>query len=268
MAYGSMDYHSDCLKRVVSFKFILPDENPDATHQTMRLLILLHGYNGINAEWMLNSQILRLAEQYHICVVMPSGENSFYLDGTATGRQYASFIGEELPDYIRKVFRVSQKREDTWVGGFSMGGFGAIHTALRYPETFSGMFALSSALIADEVMQMRDGKGNDIANYDYYRLMFGEPEQLEHSENHPKELVRRLSQTKEPFPRIFMACGTEDFLLENNRDFNRFLTEYHVEHQYLESEGNHDFTFWNQYLDIALKWLVDNEEEQHEKTGI
>ena len=256
MAYGSLDFNSDCLKRIVSFRIILPNESDQKTDKKMKLLILLHGYNGLHGDWMMNSQILRLAEQYHICVVMPSGENSFYLDGTATGRQYASFVGEELPAYIRKTFFVSDQKEDTWIGGFSMGGFGAIHTGLRYPETFGKLFALSSALIVEEVAQMKKGTGNEIANYDYYSLMFGEPEKLLQSENNPKELVRRLKEKGEVIPEIFMACGRDDFLLENNRDLDKFLSDQQVEHQYIEDEGNHDFDFWNRYLLVAVKWLM------------
>ena len=111
MAYGSLDFNSNCLKRIVSFRIILPNDDDQNVNEPLKLLILLHGYNGINGDWMLNSRVLQLASSHHICVVMPSGENSFYLDGTATGRQYASFVGEELPAYIRKTFPVSKKKK-------------------------------------------------------------------------------------------------------------------------------------------------------------
>ncbi len=256
MAYGSMDFFSDCLKRIVSFKIILPNDQAVDIDDGMKFLLLLHGYNGDYSDWMLNSTILKLADQYHMCVVMPSGENSFYLDGEATGRKYASFVGKELPDYIRRTFPVSAQREDTYIGGFSMGGFGALHTAFEYPETFGKVFALSSALIVHEVKNMRPHVGNDIANYEYYRMVFGSPERLEESSNNPERLVRTMLEAGEEIPQIFLACGTEDFLLENNRRFSEFLTKKGVEHIYRESEGAHDFTFWNQYLEIAMKWLL------------
>ena len=256
MAYGSLDFYSECLKRTVTFKFILPNETDDMTTAPMRLLLLLHGYNGTHTDWMLNSKVLEFAVKYHMCIVMPTGENSFYLDGEATGRKYAAFIGEELPNYIRKTFPVSDLRSETYIGGFSMGGFGALHTAFKYSETFGKVFALSSALIIHEVKNMKPGKGNDIADYEYYRLMFGQPERLEISENNPEELIRQLLMEEKEIPQIFMACGTSDFLLENNREFADFLKENGVEHTYLESEGDHNFEFWNAYLDIAMKWLL------------
>lgn len=137
-----------------------------------------------------------------------------------------------------------------------MGGFGALHTAFRYPETFGKVFALSSALIIHEVKNMKPGRGNDIANYDYYRLMFGQPGMLEESENNPEELIRQLLFEGKKIPDIFMACGTSDFLLENNRDFAAFLKENGVEYTYQESEGDHNFDFWNKNLDIVMKWMI------------
>lgn len=256
MAYGSMDFYSECLKRTVTFRIILPNEADNQNTPSMKLLLLLHGYCGINTDWMLNSKVMELAVKHHICVVMPSGENSFYLDGEATGRGYATFIGKELPDYVKRTFPVSELKEDTYIGGFSMGGFGALHTAFQFPETFGKVFALSSALIIHEVKNMKPGRGNDIANYDYYRLMFGQPTMLETSENNPEELIRQLLYEEKKIPQIFMACGKSDFLLENNRSFVDFLKENGVEHTYLESEGDHNFDFWNAYLEIAVKWLL------------
>lgn len=256
MAYGSMEFYSECLKRIVSFRIILPNEE-NKKEEKLKLLILLHGYNGSSADWMLNGSAYEAANENDFCIILPNGENSFYLDGEATGRKYATFIGEELPEYVRKTFPVTEKREETFIGGFSMGGFGALHTALQFNHTFGKVFALSSALIANEVKEMRQGSGNEMANYEYYRLMFGCPEELEQSENNPEELVRRILREGTVMPDIFMACGTEDFLLKENREFAAFLREKGVKLCYYESAGEHNFIFWNEYLKLAAKWLTE-----------
>lgn len=257
MAYGNLDFFSESLKRVTSIKYILPNEKDSAKSDKMKLLILLHGYNGNNSDWILNSLICQLAERFHTCVIMPSGENSFYLDRPETGAKYATFVGEELPLYIRKTFSVTTEKAKTWIGGFSMGGFGALHTALQFPENFGKVFALSSALIVEEVINMKPGSNNGVANYEYFSSVFGEPKMLEHSVNNPKELVRNLVKNKSTIPEILMACGTEDFLLAQNRDFDKFLTENNVPHQYFESKGNHNFEFWNEYLEVSMKWFAE-----------
>ena len=260
MALANIEFYSDCLRRCVTCKVVIPTDvngadNP-AYSRPMKTLVLLHGYSGMCSDWIWNSQIMDVSNRYNLCVIMPSGENSFYLDGKETGRAYATFVGEELLAFAGKTFGLSEKREDTYIGGFSMGGFGAIYLAFRFPDTFSKLFALSSALIMHEVMEMQPGSHNGVANYDYFKLMFGEPTALKNSMNNPEFLAKEIQKNGKVMPGIYMACGTEDFLLKENRAFDAFLTEQNIAHVYQESAGAHDYNFWNTYLEPAVKWLL------------
>ena len=87
-------------------------------------------------------------------------------------------------------------------------------------------------------------------------MIFGEQDAVVHSENNPEELVRRIKENGSPMPMIYMACGTEDFLLEKNRNFRDFLEKEAVPLTYCESSGSHDYLFWNQYLEKAVKWML------------
>lgn len=260
MALANIEFFSNNLCRWVTFKAIIPtdangQDNPEY-NRPMKTLVLLHGYSAMCADWIWNSQIVDISNRYNMCVLLPSGENSFYLDGKETGRQYATFIGDELLNFAKKTFPLSDKKEDTYIGGFSMGGFGAIHLGLQFADTFGGLFALSSALIMHEVMEMKPGSHNGVANYDYFKLMFGEPAQLAESENNPEAQILKLQEQKHEIPAIYMACGTEDFLLKENRSFVDFLKEHKVEHVYEEGEGNHNYEFWNRHLEPAIKFLL------------
>ena len=262
MALASIDFFSNCLQRCVTFKMVIPidakrKDNPHY-NRTMKTLVLLHGYSAMCSDWIWHSQVMEIANRYNMCVILPSGENSFYLDGKETGRQYATFIGEELLSFVRKAFRLSEAREDTYIGGFSMGGFGAIHLGLKFNHTFNKLFALSSALIIHEVKNMKTGSHNGVANYEYFKLMFGEPDQLEESDNNPEVLVKKIIEQKEYMPGIYMACGTEDLLLQENRSFVQFLQEQKVNCVYKEGEGNHSYDFWNPHLESAVNWLLDS----------
>ena len=86
---------------------------------------------------------------------MPSGDNGFY-NGHADGSHYGEFIGRELVTFSRKLFRLSERREDTFIGGLSMGGYGAILNALRNPETFGCVIALSSGLVGSRLDDLSD----------------------------------------------------------------------------------------------------------------
>ena len=261
MAYAEIEFFSQCLNRRVSFKTLLPNDaygrenNPHFTRKT-KLLILLHGYCNRSSEWLLHSKIADLSNQYNICVILPSGENSFYLDGEETGHQYGTFIGKELIEYVKLTFGYDGTREDTYIGGLSMGGFGAIHTALQFPETFGKVCAFSSALIVNGLKDMEPQMDNGMANYAYYRQVFGPLETAATRDTNPEVLIDGLLGNKAQIPEFYIACGTEDFLLENNREFVRFLEGRRVSYTYHESEGSHNFDFWNQYLEKAILWLL------------
>lgn len=250
MAKLTVTYYSKALVRNTTFKMFIPnDPHEDAEadrkeKKPMKTIFLLHGYTGDADNWIPEY----IAEKYNFAIVIPSGENGFWLDGLATGHKFATFVGEELVSYVRATFGLAMTAEDTYIMGLSMGGFGSLHTALAYPDTFSKTIALSSALIMHEVSQMKDGIGNSIANYYYYRECFGEPEKLLESDNNPETLVKKLIVSGKKIPDIYMACGTEDFLLEENRSFHKFLEEQNVEHTYIESPGVHNMEFWSQYV--------------------
>lgn len=259
MAIGNFEFFSDCLRRNITFRIILPNEADAAANsgaEPMKTLMLLHGYCGGCGEWLWNSAVVEMAQKYHLCIILPAGENSFYLDGKETGRQYATYVGKELIQYVRKTFGLSCKREDTFIGGFSMGGFGAIHTALQFPDTFAGVMALSSALIVHGISGMKPGEDNGVANYDYYRLMFGDLDALEESSANPEKLILELEAEGTAMPRFYLACGEQDFLLQENRRFVEFLKEHEAPFCYSEGSGEHNFDYWSSHLEPGIRWLL------------
>jgi S-formylglutathione hydrolase FrmB len=262
MAFFNIKFNSDCLRRPVSFDMIIPndprkdipwDNNNPHKERPMKTLFLLHGYYGCAGSWVPEF----VADMYNIALVSPAGDNSFWLDGAATGRKYASFVGEELPDYLRRTFGLANGADDTYVMGLSMGGFGALHTGLAFPKQFGKIGAMSSALITHEVAKMKPGESNDVANYEYYHECFGDPSELLAGENNPETLALKLKGSGEKLPDIFLCCGTEDFLLENNRELHRFFEEHGIAHEYFESKGGHDMQFWGEYSEKIIKWMCE-----------
>lgn len=221
-----------------------------------KILVLLHGYNGGNLDWALYSNASEISSKYNLAVILPSGENSFYLDSEATGHKYATFVGQELIDYVRNTFHLSSRKEDTFVGGLSMGGFGAIHTALQFPDTFEKAFSLSGALIVHNVEKMAPGFKDMMANYDYYKSVFGDPAFVLESDNNPETQIKKLKEENHRIPGLYMAIGTEDFLYKENQIFRHFLEEEKIDFEYHESTGVHDFVFWNANIEPAVRWLL------------
>ncbi len=266
MAVANIEYFSHALQRTVNFHLILPNdvmsyykENNKHYERPMKTLMLLHGYFGSSTEWLYKSEISELAARYNLCVILPSGENSFYTDGTSSGRQYGKFIGEELINYVQDTFNLSKKLEDTFIGGFSMGGFGALLTALEYNQTYDKSFVLSAALITETIENMEETH-QAMANYDYYKLVFGDLKKVKDSRYHPQYLIDEIKATNGKMPELFVACGSEDWLIEASRDFVKSLEEQSIPLIYREEKGGHDFGFWNRMIEPAIKWcLGDND---------
>lgn len=264
MASYEINFFSASLKRCVPFRAFIPNDqlsqwieyNPNYKRET-KTLFLLHGYMGNDVDWGFNSLAAELSTTYNLAIIMPSGENSFYLNAEATGHKYEDYVGTELPEYVHRVFGLSDKPSDNYICGLSMGGFGAIHTALAHPETFGKMMGLSSALICDGLNGMKDGDDNGMANYAYYEYWFGPLDKIDESHNNPKFLVKERLAKGEKIQPVYIAIGTEDFLIEPNHNFKAFLDEKKVEVTYVEDKGVHDWKFWNKYLEPAIKWALE-----------
>lgn len=255
--------YSTSLSRVIDFRMLLPNDplpemiaGNEHYNRPMKTLYLLHGFSASNYDWLGGSLIQELALKYNLAVVMPSGENSFYLNIKGTGGAYETFTGVELPAYCQRTFGLSAAPADNYIGGLSMGGFGAIHTGLRHPETFGKMFGLSSALIVRTIAGIQPGYSDFIADYDYYTRTFGDLNALETSVNNPEYVVKTRQAAGETIQPIYMACGSEDPLVETNRVFRDFLTEQNVDLTYVEGPGVHDWQFWNAYLEPAIQWML------------
>ena len=254
------------MRRMMEFRFVLPDDDRftgfpgGGTNENYgrpaKVLLVLNGYTHNNLEWLTHTNISELALKYNTAVILPSGENCFYTNHAGCNEHFADYVGKELIDYVCKRFGLSEKREDHYVMGLSMGGFGALHTGLAYADNFSKIAAFSSALILHEIAGAKPGFVNAGGDYDYYYRTFGDLDTVLTRDVNPEQLLLDLQAAGKDIPQLFLACGSEDFLLEPNREFERFCTEHDVPHLYYESPGVHDYDFWNQYVEKALVWMT------------
>lgn len=263
MAVLTCNFYSRARVGFQSFTAVLPLEPPPSGPNAVTYaqgpwptLYLLHGFSGNRNDWLLRSDIETLAGQRGWAVIMPDGANRFYLDNPDIGEYYGAYVGEELVEVTRRLFPLSRERKDTAIGGLSMGGYGAVRNGLHYADTFGHIIGLSSALITEEVAAMTpEGGGNFMAPYGYFRHTFGEPAALPGSDKDPKRLAaQRLAEGKAP--RMWLACGTEDFLFERNEDYHTALSQLGYAHEWWTRPGEHNFAFWNQALPVALDWLM------------
>lgn len=263
MASGRMEFHAESIMQHANFSFVLP--NDVAMEEVFDLkyydrdpvnLILLHGLTGTDTDWLYGGVAQLMAIQYNVNIFMPTTGNSFYLDKGYPGRNHCEFIAEELPAYIKKTFGIEMKRENSMIGGLSMGGYGALHTALACPDRFSACIALSSALVVRDVAKKPDSEVGSVLPLEFREELFGDPSKLIDSDMNPEVLYKKIKKEGKDAPFIYMAIGTEDNLLESNRGFRDFLKAEGADFLYEEGPGKHNWQFWNEYVDRGLKAVL------------
>ena len=262
MALVDVSFITYALRRQVSFKALLPTDYrflpwTETRFQSApaRTLYLLHGYTGYNNDFLTGSPIFQLAMQHNLAVIMPSGENAFYLEDADKGEDYSKFVGKELVDFTRSMFHLSDRREDTFIGGVSMGGYGALITALRYPDTFSRAITLSGAYVELEFADQKRYIPDINSDERYQRKVFGDPETMRQRNVDPRFCIEELRRQGKDVPEIYFACGEQDFMIELNRKLHRYLEDNRIVHTYREGAGTHSWDYWNPQLTAALDWL-------------
>ncbi len=207
------------------------------------VLYLLHGLSDDCTIWERRTSIERYATEKGIAVVMPEVRRSFYAD-EAVGEAYWTFVAEELPRIVARTFRVSTAREDTFVAGLSMGGFGALKLALNHPERFAAAASLSGAV--DLTSMDLDWTGTLAQRVWGGREISGTADDLLGllGKRDPAEL-----------PALFLDCGTEDQLIDQNRRFLAAAEKAEVEVASRLRPGAHTWEFWDEGIQDVLDWL-------------
>ena len=272
MAVLQVNYMSQALWRIVPLQVILPADKADTKGNLLpmrnfKTLYLLNGLHGTCTDWVVNTRIRRWAELHNLAVVMPAGDNSFYVDRVNGNNRYGEFVGRELVEITRRMFPLSHKREDTFIGGLSMGGFGAILNGLKYHETFGAIIGLSSAM---NIFENKEDIGK--AEWDFTESLFGDIELAKGTDKNPRVTAEKLIALKKEkpdteLPKIYMAVGEQDFLLPGNRAFKKLFEDGGFDLTYVEAPGDHNWDFWDEFIRKAIEWLPLDEKSEGMDSG-
>lgn len=262
MALFDVSFFSQSLNRQTRIYVLLPTDQGPYLEKTDKIpfktLYLLHGMTGSRDSWFGSESLWKISCEYNMAIVMPSGENSFYCDSETTNRNIGTFVSKELVEFTRNSFPLSHKREDTFIGGLSMGGFGALVNGLRYPEIFGYITAFSAALIKKLILLADDEPGLDYFTRIQYQNMFGlkQIQDFEGSDCDYESLAKRLADSGKEKPKIYMDCGTEDYsLYAANLVFKDMLVQLEYEVTWDSRLGGHDMKFWNDSFRKAVDFL-------------
>ena len=236
MAFIDLHYFSDAIGMQTSAYVLLPQGVAPPYH----VMFLLHGRSDDHSIWMRRTSIERYVEGLPLMVVMPNGHRGFYVDN-ANGFAYGRAITEELPALIQGWFQTHPR----WcVSGLSMGGYGAVRCALTRPELFVSAVSHSGALLKFGL-----GISEERAHEEpEWRRIFGNDPVLGPGD------IYHLAAEKRNQVAMRLDCGTEDFLLNENRWYHEFLTNIDFEHEYVEHPGTHEWGYWDAHVREGIEF--------------
>jgi S-formylglutathione hydrolase FrmB len=216
------------------------------------VLYLLHGWGGDHTVWQRRSSIERYALDRGLAVIMPGTDLGFYSD-MKYGYDFWQFFSAELPELVAEFFpRLSTRREDTFVAGLSMGGFGALKLGINCPERFAAAASLSG--LTDPLWQYREGRVTGD-----WRTIFGEEEELRGSESDLHFKLEELIASGKAMPRFYQTCGTEDALYGINVEFREAFKD-RIDLTCHEEPGGHEWEYWDRNIRRVIDWLPIRDE--------
>ncbi len=252
MALFHAHFFSDALGVQTTVDVILPEGKQgigvDASEAESlpKVLYLLHGYSDDHTIWQRRTSIERYAASRNLAVVMPGVNHSFYCN-EVHGERYGDFIANELPALMHRFFRLSDKPEDTFVAGLSMGGYGAMRLALTYPERFGAAASFSGAV---DIVPMSARKGSDFARIFGKRSIRNTEYDLFHLMKQNAEAPRK--------PKLYVSCGTADFLYDQHKKFVPALKKNGwnvMAHE--EADAVHEWGFWDREIAKIIPWMME-----------
>lgn len=259
MAFIECRFFSEVLGLSTAMSVILPQQtqgqigmqNISGTgkHKT---LYLLHGLSDDHTIWMRRTSIERYVAPLGIAVVMPAVHRSFYTD-MVYGRAYETFVAHELPTLVRAFFPLSDEREDNFIAGLSMGGYGAFKLALNYPEQYCAAASLSGAL--DLTSRAAVVPPEDPINQDFINI-FGRVSSIKNTKHDLLWAAKMLKTEGKPFPRLYQCCGDQDFLYQDNLAFRNFARKEELPLTWQEDQGyEHTWDYWDFRIQTVLEWM-------------
>jgi len=249
---------SKLMTRPMPYRVVLPKSYSAEKDRKYPVIYLLHGLTGRFRNWTDLTKLPAYAEGHEFIIVTPEGANGWYTDShTKPEEKYESYIIKELIPEVEKRYRAIGTRGGRAIAGLSMGGYGALKFGLKYPEMFSLAGSFSGALGAASI----SADGRSTASIRSIAEVFGPADSETRAANDIFKMVREATPEKvKAMPFLYVDCGNEDFLIQNNRDFVALLAEKKIPHEYRQLPGAHNWPYWDkqvrEFLRVAEGFLT------------
>lgn len=254
---------SNILKKEVRYAVYLPPDY-QRSEKTYPVVYLLHGFTDDQTGWVQFGEIDRLADKAirqgkipPMVIVMPDADSSFYINSYDGRENYEDFFIKEFMPAVEQEFRIKAEKSYRGVAGLSMGGYGSMIYALKYPNLFSAAAPLSAAIWDDATMSgMPDANYGNVLSRLYGRGLKGE-QRLNDAwyNNSVLKLVEIKSAESLKEVRYWIDCGDDDFLTKGNSLLHIAMVDKGIPHEYRVRDGAHTWTYWRTGIIPALAFI-------------
>ncbi len=233
----------------------LPYSYEQSNNREYPVLYLLHGHSHQNNDWADDGKLREIADRHskkgksaEMIIITPDAgsiRNGYF---NTKGWNYETFFFEEFIPHVETKYRISRDKSSRAIAGFSMGGGGAVAYALKHPDMFASVYAMSALLTLpkQERPATMDAEyaefGRSVLANDCVAL-------IKHLDRATLEKLRGINW--------FIDCGDDDFLLDGNVEFYREMKNADVDCELRVRDGDHNWEYWSSALSIALPFISD-----------
>ena len=254
---------SSILNKDVRYTIYLP-AGYETSERSYPVVYLLHCYSDDDTGWLQFGEINRYADKAisdgtipPMIIVMPDGGVSFYMNSYDGKEKYEDFFMKEFMPNIEKMYKIKAQKKYRGIAGLSMGGFGSLNYALKYPELFAAVAPLSAAVWDDIAIETTPTEnwnrtlgqlfGKDLQGKDRLSKAWYDNSALKMVETKSVEDLKKV--------RYWIDCGDDDFLTKGNCLLHIAMTEKKIPHEYRVREGGHTWDYWRTGIIPALEFI-------------
>ncbi len=246
MAHLRCDVRSEVLDMITSLNVVIPD---GVSARNVKVVYLLHGLADNCSGWARYTSVERYARSANVALVIPEVQRSFYTD-MKNGLKYFSYVSREVMDICHKLFSFSLKRENNYLMGFSMGGYGSLKCVLTNPGKYAGCATFSAVTDIKGQVEATSGQRRK-----EFQAIFGTRLSIP-----PKDDLHTLLEhvKADQVGKIYMTCGSDDDFLKQNEEFSSMLSARGIDCRFLSFKGGHEWSFWDESVKRAFEYFFAN----------
>ena len=254
---------STILHKEVPYAIYLPADYA-SSERTYPVVYLLHGLGDNHASWVQFGEVNRYADKAiaegtipPMIIVMPEGDSSWYINSYADKVSYEDFFVKEFMPSVEKTWRIKSNKRYRGIAGLSMGGYGSMIYALKYPDLFAAAAPLSAGIFTDdEMVAMTPEKWERRLGHLIGHGLKGK-ERLTGAwyNNSILKLVENRSTEDLSKVRYWIDCGDDDWLSKGNCLLHIAFNEKNVPHEFRVRNGAHSWSYWRTGITDALQFI-------------